>query len=141
MLSEREAKKICDTLLKLTKADDAVVNVRESIEGNQRFAANAFTTNGSSTERTFSITVWIDKRQGSASGTEFDETSLRQAVEQAETLARLSPVDVEYVPTLGLQRYKPTKGFVTDTAAISPKWRAKQTDAALEQSDTPGVQD
>lgn len=139
MLSEREAKKICDTLLKLTKAEDATVGVRESIEGNQRFAANAFTTNGSSRERTFSVTVWIDKRQGSASGTEFDESSLRRAVEQAESLARLSPVDVEYVPTLGVQRYKPTKGFVSGTAEISPQWRAKQIGAVLGQCQTSSV--
>lgn len=139
MLTEREAKKICDTLLKLTKADDAVVSVRESIEGNQRFAANAFTTNGSSRERVFSITVWIDKRQGSASGTEFDEVSLRRAVEQAENLAKLSPVDVEYVPTLGPQKYKPVKGFVSNTAEISPAWRAKQIGSILDQCDAAKV--
>ena len=127
MLSEDEAKKICDTLLKLTKADDAVVSVSESIGGNQRFAANAFTTNGSSRERGFSITVWIDKRQGSASGTEFDEASLRRAVEQAEHLAKLSPVDVEYMPTLGPQKYKPVKGFASGTAEISLDV-ARQTD-------------
>src|SRR5688572_15753578 len=104
MLTEREAKKICDTLLKLTKADDASVSVSESVSSNQRFAANAFTTNGSSRERSFSITVWINQRQGSTSGTEFDEASLRRAVEQAEQLAKLSPVDVEYLPTLGPQK-------------------------------------
>jgi len=135
MLTEREAKKICDTLLKLTKADDAVVSVRESIEGNQRFAANAFTTNGSSRERAFSVTVWIDKRQGSASGTEFEEAALRRAVEQAENLAKLSPVDVEYVPTLSQQKYKPVNGFVSDSAEISPKWRAKQIGSVLDQCD------
>ena len=135
MLSEREARKICDTLLKLTKADDAVVSVRESIEANQRFAANAFTTNGSARERSFSITVWIDKRQGSASGTEFDEVSLRRAVEQAENLAKLSPVDIEYMPTLGPQIYKPVNGFVGGTAEISPKWRAKQIGSILDKCD------
>ena len=88
MLSEREAKRICDTLLKLTKADDAVVGVSKSIGSNQRFAANAFTTNGSSRERGFSVTVWINKRQGSASGTEFDGASLQRAVEQADVLAQ-----------------------------------------------------
>lgn len=133
MLTEREARKICGTLLKLTKADDAVVGVSESIGGNQRFAANAFTTNGSSRERGFSITVWIDGRQGSASGTEFHEASLRGAVEQAEHLAKLSPVDVEYIPTLGPQTYKPVKGFVSKTAEISPKSRAKEISAILDQ--------
>ena len=139
MLSEREAKKTCDTLLNLTKADDAVVGVRESLDSNQRFAANAFTTNGSARERSFSVTVWIDKRQGSASGTEFDETSLRSVVERAENLARVSPVDVEYVPTLGQQTYKPVKGFVSDTAEISPKWRAKEIGSILDKCDNAKV--
>lgn len=135
MLNEREARRICATLLARTKADDAVVNIRESVESNQRFAANGFTTNGNSRQRTFSITVWIDRRQGSASGTEFDETSLRSAVALAEKLARLSPVDMEYVPTLGPQRYKPVKGFVSGTAGTSPKWRAKQIRAILDRCD------
>jgi predicted Zn-dependent protease len=135
MLTEREAKKICDTLLKMTRADDAVASVHESIEANQRFAANAFATNGSSRERGFSVTVWIDRRQGSASGTELDEESLRRAVEQAEHLAKLSPVDVEYIPTLGPQRYKPVKGFASDTAEISPKWRARQISGILDKCD------
>jgi predicted Zn-dependent protease len=77
VLGEREAAVICDTLLKLTKADDVVVGVSESIGGNQRFAANAFSTNGSLRARELSITVWMDKRKGSASGTEFDEGALR----------------------------------------------------------------
>lgn len=126
MLTEPEARKICAKLLKLTQAEDAVVSVRESLEGNQRFAANAFTTNGSSRARTFAITVWIDRRQGSASGTEFDPPALRRAVEQAENLARLSPVDLEYLPTLGPQKYKPVNGFVSAAADIAPKWRAQQ---------------
>ena len=70
MVPERQARQICDALVQRTKAHDAVVRVRDAIETNQRFAANAFTTNGSSRERSFSVTVWIDKRQGSASGTE-----------------------------------------------------------------------
>ena len=135
LLTEQEARKICDTLLKLTKADDAVVTVRENIDANQRFAANAFTTNGSSRERGFSVTVWIDQRQGSVSSTEFDETSLRRAAEQAEQLAKLSPVDVEYLPTLGPQTYKPVEGFVSETSEISPEWRAKRISAILDQCD------
>jgi predicted Zn-dependent protease len=135
MLTEKEARKICETLLKMTKAEDAVVSVNESLDSNQRFAANGFTTNGSSRDRQFSVTVWMNKRQGSSSGTEFDPTSLRRAVEQAESIAKLSPVDVEYVPTLGPQKYRPVKGFVEDTAEISPKWRARQISSILDRCD------
>jgi predicted Zn-dependent protease len=119
----------------MTKADDAVVGVSENLSSNQRFAANAFTTNGSSRERSFSVTVWMGKRQGSASGTEFDDASLRRAVEQAEQLAKLSPVDVEYLPTLGPQKYKPVEGFVAKTAELSPTWRAKHISTILDQCD------
>jgi predicted Zn-dependent protease len=133
MLTERQAREICDKLLQQTKAHDAVVSVREALETNQRFAANAFTTNGSSRERSFSVMVWIDKRQGAASGTEFDEAALRRAVEQAEQLARLSPVDVEYLPTLDPQRYRPVDGFVRGAADISPKWRAERISSMLDR--------
>lgn len=139
MLTERETRKICDTLLELTKADDAVVDVSERIGGNQRFAANAFNTNGSSRERRFSITVWMDKRRGSASGTEFDDAALRRAAEQAEHIAKLSPVDVEYLPTLGPQKYKPVNGFVDATAQLSAAWRAKQLGGILGQCDKANV--
>jgi predicted Zn-dependent protease len=139
MLNEREARKLCDRLLALTKADDAIVSVRESTDCNQRFAANAFTTNGSSRERAFGITVWIGKRQGSASGTEFDDASLKRAVEQAEQLARLSPVDPEYLPTLGPQKYRPTRGFAAKTADLSPAWRAKKVSAILDRCESAEV--
>jgi predicted Zn-dependent protease len=85
------------------------------------------------------VTVWIDKRQGAASGTEFDEASLRRAVEQAEHLAKLSPPDVEYLPTLGSQKYKPVKGYVSKTAELSPSWRAKQIGAILDQCEEANV--
>jgi predicted Zn-dependent protease len=139
VIGEREARRICDTLLKLTTADDAVVGVSESIGGNQRFAANAFTTNGGSRERRFSLTVWTDKRRGSASGTEFNDTALRRAAEQAEHFAKLSPVDVEYLPSLGPQQYKPVNGYVSTTAGLSPEWRAKQIIGILDHCDETNV--
>ncbi len=135
MLTEPEARKICAALLKLTKAEDAVVSVHESLEGNQRFAANAFTTNGSSRTRSFAITVWIDRRQGSASGTEFDPAAMRRTVKQAENLARLSPVDPEYLPSLGPQQYRPVNGYAQATVELTPTWRAKQIGAIFDQCD------
>jgi predicted Zn-dependent protease len=123
----------------MTKADDAVARVSDSISSNQRFAANGFTTNGSARERSYSVTVWINKRQGSASGTEFDEASMRRAVEQAEHLAKLSPADVEYLPTLGPQKYKPVNGYISKTAELSPAWRAKQIGAILDRCEAAKV--
>src|SRR5262249_55382964 len=49
----------------------------------------------------------------------------RGLVERAEQAARLSPVDPEYLPTLGPQNYQPSDRFVETTAKLPPEIRAK----------------
>jgi predicted Zn-dependent protease len=125
LLTEKEAKNITDKLLSFVKADDAAVAVNSSENSYVRFAENSFLTSGRRENRGASITVWIEGRRGSAATNDFDETSLKTAVEQAEQIARLAPVDREYVPTLEAQVYKPTLGFVEATANIAPGARAR----------------
>src|SRR6266576_3683720 len=108
LLNENESKAICDKLLGFIKADDAEVSIFSEDFSHLRFAANGFTTSGRRENATASVTLWIDKRRGSAAANDLDDASLKMAVEDAEQLARISPVDREYVPTLGPQNYKPT---------------------------------
>ena len=86
LLTEKQAKAICDKLLGFTKADDAEVSVTSEDFSHLRFAASDFTTDGRRENAAASITVWIDKKRGSASANDIDDTSLRMAVEQAEQL-------------------------------------------------------
>lgn len=139
LLSEKEARSICDKLLGYVKADDAVVSVTNFVFSHQRFAANTFTSNGRSEDRTVGITVWINKKRGAASTSEMDDASLRAAVEEAERLARISPVDREYLPTLGAQTYKPTGGYAEATANISVADRARQINDAMTACEKAGV--
>ncbi len=139
LLSEKEARSICDKLLGYVKADDAVVSVNSQAYSHQRFAANAFTSNGRSENTAVSVTVWINKKRGAASTNEIDDASLRAAVEEAERLARLSPVDREYLPTLGAQTYKPTSGYAEPTANISVLMRARQINDAITACEKVGV--
>ncbi len=90
LLSEKESKNICDKLLGLTKADDAEVSVFSEDFSHLRFAANSFTTNGRREDASATVTVWIDKKRGSASASDLEEGSLKMAVAQAEELARLA---------------------------------------------------
>jgi predicted Zn-dependent protease len=131
LLSEKEIKAACDKLLSCTKADDAQVGVSSEDFSHLRFAANAFTTSGRREDVSASVTVWIDKKRGSASASNLDDDSLRMAVAQAEELARLAPVDKEYVPTLGQQEYRPASGYVEATANISVTERARAMDAII----------
>src|SRR5712675_719520 len=112
MLSEPESKAICDKLLRYTKADDAEVSVESEDFSHLRFAANGFTTSGRREDASAGITVWIGGKRGSATANDLDPASLRTAVEQAEQLARISPEDKEYMPTLGAQTYQPVEGYV-----------------------------
>src|SRR5207245_9207125 len=77
------------------------------------------------------IIMCTNDKQSHAHANESDDASLEPAVRQAEPLARLSPVDREYLPTLGPQQYKPTQGYIESTANISATERAKAIDAVI----------
>lgn len=125
LINEAQGRAITEKLLSYVKADDAVVSVTSEDYANQRFAANNFTSCGSRENTTVGVTVWIDKKRGAASTNEIDDASLRAVVARAEGLARISPVDREYLPTLGQQNYKPVRGFAPATASVSLGERAK----------------
>ena len=125
LLSEKDARAICDKLLSYVKADDATVGVNSENYGHLRFASNSFTTSGARENINVGVTVWIDKKRGSASTNEIDDESLKATVALAEQLARISPVDREYMPTLSKQDYKPVNGYAEATSNISVTSRAK----------------
>ncbi|HEX5708553.1 MAG TPA: metallopeptidase TldD-related protein [Pyrinomonadaceae bacterium] len=135
LLSEREARSITEKLLSYVKADDASVGTSSEQLSHLRFADNGFLTSGLRENRAASVTVWIEGKRGSASTNDTDDASLRAAVEQAESIARIAPVDREYLPTLGRQTYKPVNAYVEATANISHAARAKQIADILAESE------
>src|SRR2546428_383414 len=118
LLTEKESKAICQKLLGYSTAGDAEVRVSSEDLSHLRFAANGFTTSGRRENATATVTVWIDKKRGSAEANDLDDASLKMVVEQAEQLARIAPVDREYLPTLGRQSYKPAGGYVEATVNV-----------------------
>ena len=125
LLTEKDARTICEKLLSYVTADDAVVGVNSENYGHMRFASNAFTTSGARENVSVGVTVWINNKRGAASTNEIDDESLKATVALAEQLARISPVDREYVPSLGKQTYKPVNGYAEATSNISVTSRAK----------------
>src|SRR2546425_3633893 len=108
LLSEKETKAICDKLLSCTQADDAQVSVVSDDFSHLRFAANSFTTNGRREEAFATVTVWIDKRRGSASAGDLEDGSLKLAVAQAEEIGRLFPLGKGDLPNPGPPKNKPS---------------------------------
>ncbi len=139
LLTEKEAREITDKILSFVKADDAQVSVSSEKTSFSRFARNTFLTSGNTIERGANVTVWIKGKRGASSTTDLSDASLKAMVEQAEQVAEISPVDREYLPTLGAQTYKPSNGFVEATANISLTNRAKQIGDILKTSEKAGV--
>ncbi|HEX3187751.1 MAG TPA: TldD/PmbA family protein [Pyrinomonadaceae bacterium] len=131
LLTEKDARTICEKLMSYVKADDAIVTVNSENYGHLRFAANAFTTSGARENVSVGVTAWIGGKRGSASTNEIDDESLKATVALAEQLARISPVDREYLPTIGQQTYKPVAGYAEATSNISLTSRAKTINDAI----------
>ena len=139
LLSKDEAKTLTDKILSYVKADDAQVSVRSEKNANLRFANNAFLTSGGVVEIGANITVWKDRRAGSASTSDFEDSSLKAMVDLAEKVADLSPVDKQYLPTLGKQDYKEVDGFVDDTSNLALSARAQAAARIITASKKAGV--
>jgi len=139
LLNEKETRAITDKILSLVKAEDASASVGSDKLSHLRFARNGFLTSGQRMGRGASVTIWIGGRRGSSSTNDLDDASLKTMVEQAEQLARLAPVDREYLPTLKAQTYKPVNGYVEATANLSPTARAKAVGDILAECEKAGV--
>jgi len=135
LLTEADSRAISGKLLGYVKADDAVVFLQSEDYSHLRFAANTFLTSGKRERTTARVTVWIDKRRGAAMTTDLSDAGLKQAAEDAQTFAKLAPVDVEYLPSLTQQTYRSGQGWVDATARVDLPARARQISEAISQSE------
>lgn len=134
MLARDEALKLCDTVLAYARtagAEDAIVSLDNSVESHARFADNRITTSGRSEDVSLTATVWVGQRRGSISGNDLNDPALKQMANDAVQVARISPVQREYLPTLGPLTYQESKGFASGTADIDVEARAAALDKVL----------
>jgi predicted Zn-dependent protease len=135
MLTRDEALKICETVLdhaKAAGAEDAAVSLGNTIETHARFADNRVTTSGRSDDLDITATVWVGRRRGSATANDSGPDSLKQIAADAVQIARVSPVQREYVPTIGAQQYPADRGFAASTAEVDVNARAKVLQGMLD---------
>ena len=128
MVNREEALKICETVLdhaKAAGADDAQVSLDNGVESHARFADNRITTSGRSDDVDITATVWVARRRGAATVNDISAAALKLLATDAVQIARLSPVQREYVPTLGPANYPEGRGFSEATANIDVTARAR----------------
>ncbi len=104
--------------------DGARVNLSSGSRGNTRFAVNQVSTGGDNYDTAVAVTAYVGRRTGTSTTNQLDDSSLRQAVQTAERLARLAPEDPEFLPELDAQQHEPGRAWSDATASLDPQGRA-----------------
>lgn len=118
MLTRQNAKNLADKILSYAKLPGCNVYINTSENVFIRFANNGITTSGYSLDQSVGIeSTTEDQRSGSANVTEWSDEALRNGMELAERLARVSQPDPEYMPPLGPQKYPELANFDSATDA------------------------
>jgi len=124
-LSRDEAGALCRRILGFASADHTRVNVWSGVHGFTRVAINRITTAGETSDVSVRILSVFGKRVASVDTNRLDDTSLRQAVRDAEALARIAPENPEYLPELGEQKYADIDGYYPSTGDLTTEARAR----------------
>jgi predicted Zn-dependent protease len=125
LMNKDEACRIGEKVLKLTTADDVVVNIGHSREALTRLANNSIVHNVFSERREVTVSVAFGNQKGSASCDAIDDDSVKAMIERAEQVAKITPPDPEYLPSLGPQTYLPVEAHFDSTANLDADGRAK----------------
>jgi len=140
LLKEEQAREAAKKILKMTDADDAVVNISHDREALTRIANNSIVLNVFTERRHASVTVSYGDRSGSSSCDSLEDDALRDMVKRAEEVAKVSPPDPEHLPSLGPQKYLPVKAHFESTASLDAEGRAKLAIDLIAPAKTAGYQ-
>ncbi len=135
-LDARQSDAIVASVLGAAKKLDPKAEVHLSLwsarSAHTRFARNEVTSAGDVEDAGLSVTVKLGKRHARASANQMDEASIRELVERAFRMAKVSPEDPESMPVLGAQKYAAVPpGYDAAVESLSARHRAEAVEAAL----------
>lgn len=116
MLTRDECRALTEKIIKLAKAEEVAVSVNSTQNCNTRYANNAVTTAGFTSDLSLNIQLTREKRTGAVTANELTDAALERAVRQAETIADLAPPNPEYVEPLGPQTYPDIQAYHEESA-------------------------
>ena len=120
-----EVKRLAETVLGLSKADETEVVVSGGDEALTRFAENVIHQNIARTELTITVRAFVGKRMAEATTNRTDEASLKETIERAIEAAKQMPEDENILPRLQPQTYQQVQAVDEAIVQITPKERAE----------------
>jgi len=139
--SEDQALALIDTVLAESAADAAFVSFSVGEEALSRFAENQMSQNFSRTHLKVTVTSHFGQRSAASATSDLDLDSLRKTLRRSEDLARIAPVDPEWVPPLPPQDYGDRlAAFDPATAGLSPIARGQVIQDVCQRCRQAGVE-
>lgn len=138
-LSRAEAEAICKRVLSFSTADECRVTINSGVRANTRFAVNQISTAGDNYNAAVSIRAVFGKKVANVTVNRLDDAALREAVQNAERIAKLAPDDPELLPELGPQQYDESIVWNDATASLEPEARADAVREITERARAAGL--
>lgn len=139
-LSADDAKAIAEKIIARSGADACVVRIDGGEDHSLRFARGGATTNLTTSEASVRIASHVGGRIGSVTTARFDDDALDAARARSEEIARMLPVDPEYVAPLGPQDYDASARYDDATGAVRLDTLAAQAARVIEEGARAGVE-
>ncbi len=133
LTSRQEFEFLADLVMKHSTGDHTFFSLRDVHGGTTRFANNQVIQNVNLRRGSLSITVAFGRQHGTASTTDFTAGAVRETLKQAESIAKLSPDDPEYLPPVGVQTYLSLPSARPETSAAGPARRLDYAREAIGQ--------
>lgn len=132
-LSSDDTKSIADRIIAGSGADACVVKIDGGEDHSLRFARGGATTNIATSEASVRISSHIGGRVGSVTTASLDDDALDAARARSEEIARMLPVDPDYVAPLGPQAYAASARYDDNAGALRLDALAAQAARVIEE--------
>lgn len=122
---------LSDLVLTRSSADHTIVSLRDHHAGTTRFANNQIIQNVDARRGSLAVTVVFGGRHGTVGTTDFAAGAIHDALARAERIARVSPVDPEYLPPPDPCAFPVRETARPETVAAGPVKRLEYTNEAI----------
>jgi predicted Zn-dependent protease len=140
MYSREEIKALTDKALNMASADGVEVQFDGGERSGTRWANSTITTNLVQFDQNLSINVRIGQKQGSATTREFDDESLKSAIDEAVDAAKKARDNPNLTALVkGPQDYVPVDAALTRTVDFGPGERAAWVKQSVDICEKKGV--
>src|SRR3954453_23005711 len=138
--TREEVKAITDKILNMARADGVEVGFSGGERAATRHANSTITANLLEHDQEAAITVYYGQKSATTSTHQFDDASLKSAIEQAQELAKRRPDNPELMPLVKPpQDYLPIDGALPEAVAFGPAERARMVKQSVDVCEKKGV--